>query len=334
MTQEYNNKEYDVCALGNAIVDVISTCSDQFLIDQKIAKGGMTLIERNRARDLTRLADNPDMVSGGSGANTITGVAACGGRTAFMGKVAKDALGKVFREDMIATGTAFRTSFYEGDELETARCHIFVSPDGERSMNTYLGCSVEFSPTDVDKDLIENSKITYLEGYLFDKEAAQKSFKSAAKFAQDSGSKVSMTLSDTFCVERHRDAFLGLLKNIDILFANEAEICALAQKDDIMEAIKSIQNDDMILAVTRSEKGAVIASKNGLIKVPTSPAQKVVDATGAGDQFAAGFLYGYTHGLSLEDSAILGNKMAGHIISIIGPRLQIDPKQFLTQNAA
>lgn len=334
MTKDYNEKTYDVCALGNAIVDVIASCSDQFLTDQDIAKAAMTLIERDRARDLTRLADNPDMVSGGSGANTITGIAACGGRTAFMGKVARDALGKVFRDDMVRANVAFRTSFYEGNDLETARCHIFVTPDGERSMSTYLGCSVEFQTNDVDKNLIQDSKITYLEGYLFDKDPAQNAFKNAAKIACESGGKVAMTLSDTFCVIRHRDAFLELLENIDILFANEAEICALAQKENVEDAISKIARDNLVLAVTCGPKGALIVSNGNIITVPTSPAQKVVDATGAGDQFAAGFLYGYTHGLSLEQSGDLGNKMAGHVISIIGPRLQIDPKQWLSKNAA
>lgn len=333
MSKEYDTKEYDVCALGNAVVDMIAPCSEEFLAENNITKASMTLIERDRASQLMQLSDNPEMVSGGSAANSITGIAACGGRTAFMGKVSQDAIGKVFRDDMIREGVAFRTPYYQGD-LESCRCHIFVTPDGERSMNTYLGSSVEFSQSDVDEELIKNSKITYLEGYLFDKEPAQKAFALASRFAHEANKQVAITLSDTFCVERHRDAFIDLIdKGIDILFANEAEICALAQTNDVEDAVAQFSKDDMILAVTLSEKGALIAQGDTRVNVPTE-AVKVKDATGAGDQFAAGFLYGLTHGYDLYEAGALGCKMAGHIITIIGPRLQTDPKQWLVSKAA
>lgn len=326
---------YDVCAIGNAIVDIISPCNDAFLTQQDIRKSSMTLIDRQRARHLTNLMHDPEMVSGGSAANTISGLVACGGRGAFIGKVASDSLGRVFHDDLVKQGVAYRTPYYAGDDLETARCHIFVTPDGERSMNTYLGCSTEFSTSDLDEELIKNAQITYLEGYLFDKDAARLAFERAALIAKQNGRKVAMTLSDAWCVDRHRKDFQDLVRgHIDILFANESEIAALAETPDVYAAIDALRKDVPLISVTRSEKGAVIAAGSETIDVPTTALEKITDATGAGDQYAAGFLYGLTHGMPLGDCGKLGCTLASHVIQVIGPRLVQDPKPWVATLAA
>lgn len=328
------SSSHHVCAIGNAIVDILSPCDDAFLSREDIRKGSMTLIDRARARHLTNLAHDPEMVSGGSAANTISGLVALGARGAFIGKVANDALGKVFHDDLVNNGVAYRTSYYATGDLETARCHIFVTPDGERSMNTYLGASTEFTASDLDQSLIEGSLITYLEGYLFDKDAAREAFVQAAAMAATAERKVAMTLSDSWCVDRHRSEFQGLVHNqVDILFANEAELCALAECDDVFDAIAATRGKVELLAVTRSDKGAVIVKGDETIEIPTTPV-KVVDATGAGDQFAAGFLYGLTHNMPLAQCGNLGCRLATHVIQVIGPRLTEDPKPWLASIAA
>lgn len=325
---------HDVCAIGNAIVDIISPCDDLFLDKQDIRKGSMTLIERDRARHLTAVAVEPDMVSGGSAANTISGLVACGGRGAFIGKVAQDPLGKVFHKDMVSLGVAYRTPYYAGGDLETARCHIFVTPDGERSMNTYLGASLEFGVSDLDEDLIKGSQILYLEGYLYDKETARLAFERAAEIARAAGRKVAITLSDSWCVDRHRTAFQNLVRHsMDIVFANEIEMLALAETESLEAAIETFRGTVPMMAITRSEKGALIVTQNEIVEVPTEAVSRVKDATGAGDQFAAGFLYGQTHGLSLAESGALGCKLAHHVIQVIGPRLTVDPRAWVKSAA-
>lgn len=327
---------YDVCAIGNAIVDMIEPCTDEFLAKEGITKASMTLIDRERARYLTNLMRGPEMASGGSAANTIAGIVACGGRAAFIGKVAQDALGRVFHDDLIRQGVAYRTPYYAENDLETARCHIFVTPDGERSMNTYLGVSTDFMSADLDEEMIKNAQIVYLEGYLYDKDAAREAFGAAARIAQAAGRKVAMTLSDAFCVDRHREHFFELINNgqIDILFANEAEMASLAQTPDIVEAVNMIRAHVPLIAVTRSEKGALIVAGSDMHEVPTPFVDSVVDATGAGDQFAAGFLYGLTHGFDLPHCGALGCQMASAVIRQIGPRLHEDPKPWVKSLAA
>ncbi len=321
---------YDVCAIGNAIVDMIEPCTEDFLTKEGIQKASMTLIDRDRARNLTNLMREPEMTSGGSAANTIAGIVACGGRAAFIGKVAQDALGRVFHDDLVRQGVAYRTPYYAGGDLETARCHIFVTPDGERSMNTYLGVSTDFMSSDLDEEMIKSAQITYLEGYLYDKDAAREAFGAAAKIAKAAGRKVAMTLSDAFCVDRHREHFLELIDgNIDILFANESEMVSLAQTPDIMAAIDSIRAKVPLLAVTRSEKGALVVEGSETHEIKTPVVQQVVDATGAGDQFAAGFLYGLTHNMPLPQAGQLGCQMASAVIRQIGPRLKEDPKPWV-----
>ncbi len=325
---------HDVCAIGNAIVDIISTCDDLFLDREDIRKASMTLIERDRARHLTALADQPDMVSGGSAANTISGLVACGGRGAFIGKVGQDPLGKIFHKDMVSMGVAYRTPFYVGNDLETARCHIFVTPDGERSMNTYLGVSVEFGVGDLDEELIKAAQITYLEGYLYDKESARLGFERAAEIAKAAGRKTAITLSDSWCVDRHRAEFQNLVRHsMDIVFANENEMLALAETENLEAAIETFRGTVPLMAITRSEKGALVVTADEIIEVPTTPVAKLTDATGAGDQFAAGFLYGQTHGMGLKESAALGCKLASHVIQVIGPRLTVDPRAWVKSAA-
>lgn len=321
------NTTYDVVGLGNAIVDIIDAASDQFLSDWDIRKDGMTLIEEDRARDLTREARSALVTAGGSGANTIAGLGSFGGKVAYFGKVGDDELGRLFRKDMSDEGVLFDTPPL-AEDLATARCIIFVTPDGARSMSTYLGASVMFSPEDVNADVVRASKILYLEGYLFDREDAKAAFVHASEIAQAAGRKVSLTLSDSFCVDRHRDSFRHLIKNhVDILFANEAELLSLYETEDFDAAVEALRADQALAAVTRSEKGSVIIGDGEPIEVPAEPVQRVVDTTGAGDQYAAGFLFGYANELPLALCAKLGHIAAAEVISHYGPRPETSLKE-------
>lgn len=311
---------YDVVGLGNAIVDVISKQDDGFLAKWSINKDAMNLIEEDRADLLTQASIDALETSGGSGANTIAGIASFGGRAAYIGKVADDRLGGVFKTDMEKVGVPFPTSPLM-DGPATARSIIFVTPDGKRSMNTFLGASVEFSPSDVDRDTVEAGAILYLEGYLFDKEAAKAAFVHAAEIAHAAGRKVSLTLSDSFCVDRHRDSFRQLIRTqVDILFANEEELLSLYETRDFDAAIEQLRSETGLAAVTRSEKGSVIIGDGDPIAVPAEPVSKVVDTTGAGDQYAAGFLFGVSRDLPLATCARLGHIAAAEVISHYGPR--------------
>jgi len=314
---------YDVVGLGNAIVDVISQTDDAFLAEWGIHKNNMNLIEAERADALTKASRDALETSGGSGANTIAGIASFGGNAAYIGKVADDRLGEVFRTDMAKVGVPFDTPPLIGGEA-TARSIIFVTPDGARSMNTYLGASVEFSPKDVDLAMVQAGSILYLEGYLFDKEVAKAAFVHAAEIAHAAGRKVSLTLSDSFCVDRHRASFRQLIKTqIDILFANEEELLSLYETDDFDQAVELLRADTSLAAVTRSEKGSVVIGDGERIVVAAEPVDKVVDTTGAGDQYAAGFLYGVARGLPLATCARLGHIAAAEVISHYGPRPEI-----------
>lgn len=311
---------YDVVGLGNAIVDVISQTDDDFLAEWGIIKNNMNLIEADRADALTKASKDALETSGGSGANTIAGIASFGGSAAYIGKVADDRLGQVFRDDMAQAGVPFDTAPLLDAEA-TARSIIFVTPDGARSMNTYLGASVEFSPLDVDAETVQAGAILYLEGYLFDKEVAKAAFVHAAEIAHAAGRKVSLTLSDSFCVGRHRESFKQLIKTqVDILFANEEELLSLYETDDFDVAIAALREDTALAAITRSEKGSVIIGGGEPITVPAEPVEAVVDTTGAGDQYAAGFLYGVARDLPLATCARLGHIAAAEVISHYGPR--------------
>ncbi len=311
--------KFDVVAVGNAIIDVIWTTTDDFLVAHGIVKNAMSLIDEPRADELTRLFTGATVAPGGSAANTVTGVASLGGRAGYIGKVADDALGAQFTQAFRAGGVVFDTPPRKGTP-GTARSMIAVTPDGHRSMNTYLGASTLLEPADIDRALIEAGQITFLEGYLFDRDEAKAAFVRAAEFAKGAGRRVSLTLSDVFCVERHRESFKQLVAgHIDILFANENEILALYETDNLDDAAERAQRDCPIVAVTRSEHGSMIIANAELIHVPAEPAN-VIDTTGAGDLYAAGFLFGLATGRPLDICAKLGSIAAGEVISHIGPR--------------
>jgi sugar/nucleoside kinase (ribokinase family) len=310
----------DVVGIGNAIVDVLAQADDSFIQQEKLAKGTMALIDESRAQALYGRMGPGIEASGGSAANTIAGIASLGGKAGYIGKVADDVLGRVFAHDLRAAGVHYETPPLTGGPA-TARCLILVTPDAQRTMGTFLGASVEFQPGDVDRALIESAQITYLEGYLFDRPSAKEAFRQAAALAHQAGRKVSLTLSDPFCVDRHRADFRDLIRgHVDILFANEAEICSLYETKNFAEAAAAIRSEAEIAVLTRSEKGAVVVTAKQQTEVPAAPVARVVDTTGAGDLFAAGFLYGFTRGKGMEHCAKLGALCAAEIISHFGAR--------------
>ena len=313
---------YNLCAIGNALVDIIVSTDDAFLQANNIAKGGMTLVDDAVASALYEKAGAAvEMASGGSAANTLAGFASLGGSCAFLGKVGKDEFGKIFTHDLRAQNVHFATPI--SPDLSTGRCLILVTPDAQRSMNTFLGAATEFGPDDVDAAVIQNSAITYLEGYLFDKPLAQDAFRKAAKIAHDAGRKLALTLSDTFCVMRHRQMFLDLVSGeVDILFANENEMKALYQTEDLSVALAGARAHTDIAVMTRGAHGAVVVAGTETHEVPAHPVDSVIDTTGAGDLFAAGFLYGVTQGKSLTSAARIGTIAAAEVISHYGPRPQ------------
>ncbi len=312
---------YDVIGIGNAIVDVLARTDDDFLVRQKMPKGSMSLIDEARAEAIYSAMGPATEISGGSAANTVVGVASFDGRAAFIGKVKEDGLGKVFAHDIRAAGVAFTTKAANGGP-STARCYILVTPDGERTMNTYLGAAQHLSPADVAADEIAAAAITYLEGYLWDPKDAKEAFRKAAKIAHDAGRAVALTLSDSFCVDRYRGEFLALMREriVDLVFANESELKSLYETADFDTALASLKKDARLAVVTRSEKGAVVANGGKTESVPVFPVERVVDATGAGDLFAAGFLHGFARGLPHKASAQLGALAAAEVISHMGAR--------------
>ncbi len=320
--------KYDVLGIGNAIVDVLSRSEDAFLEKHNLIKGGMQLIDANQANLLYQDMGPGVEISGGSAANTIAGLSSFGAKTAFIGTVNADQLGNVFRHDITSLGVDYSTlPRTVGDP--TARCLILVTPDGERTMNTFLGASQTLNPDDVDEDAIELADIIYLEGYLFDPAPAKEAFYKAARIAHDKGCKVALTLSDSFCVERHREEFRVLVSDeVDILFANEAEIVSLYETDSFDEAADRVRNDCALAALTRSEQGAVIVTRDEKFVVPALPIDKLVDTTGAGDLFAAGFLYGLSRNRPMIDCARLGGAAAAEIISHIGARPEVSLVDF------
>ncbi len=313
--------KFDVLTVGNAIVDIISRCEDSFLEDNAITKAAMNLIDAERAEKLYSLMGPAIEASGGSAGNTAAGIASLGGKAAYFGKVANDQLGKIFEHDIRAQGVHYQTKA-GGTYPPTARSMIFVTPDGERSMNTYLGACVELGPEDVEPDVVAASKVTYFEGYLWDPPRAKQAIRECARIAHENSREVSMTLSDSFCVGRYRDEFLELMQSgtIDIVFANKSEVLALYETDDFEQALNNIARDSKLAAVTMSEEGAVIVRGDERIRVEATEIRELVDTTGAGDLFAAGFLYGYTQGRSLFDCGRLGCFAAGLVIQQIGPR--------------
>ena len=311
---------YDVVGIGNAIVDIIAKCDDAFLAEHNAAKGHMRLVDAETSEKLYDAIGPAVEISGGSAANTIAGIASLGGRAAYIGKVADDEFGKIFAHDIRAAGVTFETRPASAG-APTARSIVLVTPDGERTMNTFLGISPELGPKELDDDLISQGKILYLEGYLFDADAAKDSFRQASKIAQNAGCSVSLTLSDGFCVDRHRAAFLEFIhSDVDILFANESEITSLYEVEDFDVAAEKVAQAVKLAALTRSEKGSVVVSKDETVAVPAHPVEKLVDTTGAGDLYAAGFLFGFARDMDLGLCARLGSLAAGEIISHIGAR--------------
>ena len=314
------NERYDVVGIGNAIVDIISRCDDGFLSKHDLAKGFMRLIDAEEANRLYAAMGPAVERSGGSVANTIAGLASFGAKCGFIGRVAADQFGGIFRHDIRSQGVAYDTA-PATDGAPTARCLILVTPDGERTMNTFLGASVDLSATDIDQAMIENSKIIYLEGYLFDRHQAKEAFRDAARRARRVGVKVALSLSDAFCVDRHRDDFRKLVREgADIVFANEKEITSLYQVNSFEQAANTALQDCEMAVLTRSEEGSVIVASGETIEIPADAVSEVVDVTGAGDLYAAGFLYGLTRGLPLETCGRLGSLAAAEVIGHIGAR--------------
>ena len=322
----------DVVGIGNAIVDVIAKTDEAFLKTHGLAKAAMTLIDAERAESLYGVMGAGIEASGGSAANSMAGLASLGGRAGFIGKVRDDQLGGIFAHDIRATGVAFQTSAATSG-LPTARCLIFVTDDAQRTMQTFLGASTDLGPSDVDEAMIASAAVTYLEGYLWDKPQAKEAFLRAAAAAHKAGRKVSLTLSDAFCVDRHRADFKRLVKDhVDILFANEAEILSLYETSNFDEAVARVRADCDVAALTRSEKGAVIVAADKTHTVAAEPIAKLVDTTGAGDLYAAGFLSGLARGASLEDCARLGALAASEIIQHYGARPVVRLSDLASQN--
>jgi sugar/nucleoside kinase (ribokinase family) len=309
-----------VVGIGNALVDVISHHEELFLRRQALVKGSMTLIDAERALELHGALGSAIEMSGGSAANTMTGVASFGGRAAYIGKVAADPLGEAFGHDLHAVGVAFPNRPAPA-ELPTGRCLIVVTPDGERTMNTFLGVSSLLTPQDVSTEVVAAGRVLYMEGYLYDRAEAKAAFRKAAGVAHRAGHKVSLTLSDSFCVDRHRDDFLALVRDeVDILFANRDELCALYEVDDFEVAVAAVRGHCEIAAVTIGADGSLVITSDDILHVKAEPVADVVDTTGAGDLYAAGFLYGLTQDQSLHECARLGSIAAAEVISHVGAR--------------
>ncbi len=315
-----SDKILDVVGIGNAIVDVLAQTEEDVLSRLGLTKGAMMLVDADRSAVLYDAMGSAIEVSGGSAANTIAGLASLGGKAAYIGKIGNDQLGGIFRHDIHANGVFFETPSAKS-LTPTARCMIMVTPDAERTMSTYLGACIELTPEDVDPELISRSKVTYLEGYLWDPPLAKEAFLKAARIAHDAGREVSLSLSDSFCVNRHLAEFRELVRDhVDVLFANEAEIKALWQTDNYDQAVAMTREVCDVAALTRSEKGSLIVAGDQLIDIAAFPVERVVDVTGAGDLYAAGFLYGYTQGRDYADCGRIAALCAAEVISHFGAR--------------
>ena len=324
----------DVLGIGNAIVDTISRAQDDLLVAAGLQKGAMALVDEARAAALYEKMGPTTVISGGSAANTMAGLASLRRAAGFVGKVKNDEAGREFTHDIRKAGVAFDTP-PASDGAATARCLIFVTPDGQRTMNTFLGACQALSPADIDETAVASAKVLYMEGYLWDPPGAKEAFLKAAKVSRAKGRKVALTLSDSFCVDRYRGEFLSLIRDrvVDIVFANESELHALYETADFDTALAALRAEkDLLGVVTRSEKGCVVANGASQFAAPAFPVAEVVDTTGAGDLFAAGFLAGYTQGLPHEKSAMLGALAAAEIISHVGARPQKDLLQLARDN--
>ncbi|MEX2246500.1 MAG: adenosine kinase [Dehalococcoidia bacterium] len=323
---------FDVVGMGNAMVDIIAQADDALLGAEGLAKGAMTLIEAERVEQLYATMPPGVEVSGGSAANTTVGVASLGGRAAFIGKVADDQFGTIFRHDIRAAGVTFESS--PGDGAPTGRCLIFFTPDAQRTMQTYLGAGEGLGPEDIDAGVIASAHITYLEGYLWDPALAKEAFLKATRIAHEAGRKVSLTLSDPFCVDRHRESFVDLVTHhVDVLFANEQEIISLYEVRSFDEALQRVRGQCEVAALTRSAKGSVLVSGDEVHIIDAEPAH-VVDTTGAGDMYAAGVLYGLTQGLGLPACGRIGSIAAAEVISHIGARPETPLRTLIREKMA
>jgi sugar/nucleoside kinase (ribokinase family) len=315
-------RRFDVVGIGNALVDVLSHESDEFVVEHGLERGAMQLVDTDRAEQLYAAMGPATEISGGSAANTMVGVSSLGGSAAFVGRVNGDQLGAVFGHDLRAAGVEFRTA-PATDGVPTGRCLIVVTPDAQRTLNTYLGASALLGPADLDDALLSGAQVLYLEGYLWDEPDAKDAFRRAARIAHEAGNRVAFTLSDGFCVDRHRDEFLELIDHeVDILFANEVEITSLYQVVDFDDALQLVHDHCEIAALTRSEKGSLITTRDEVHLIDAHPTAQVVDTTGAGDLYAAGFLYGLTNGYDLGTCGRLGALAAAEVISHLGARPQ------------
>src|SRR3984893_7195199 len=325
--------KYDVLGIGNAIFDVLARTDEKFLSRHGMTKGGMALIDETRASAIYRDMGPSTQMSGGSAANTIVGLASLGARAAYVGKVRDDEIRRLYSHDIRAAGVAFETKPASSGPA-TGCSYILVTGDGERTMNTYLGAAQDLAPADIDADQIAASAILYLEGYLWDPKSAKEAFVKAAAIAHQAGRQVALTLSDAFCVDRYRGEFLELMRNrtVDLVFANEAELKSLYETSDFDAALKQWRNDVGLGVVTRSEKGCAVVSKDGVLAVPAFPIEKMVDTTGAGDLFAAGFLFGLVRGAGHENAGRLGALAADEIIQHIGARRQVSLKELAVKN--
>jgi sugar/nucleoside kinase (ribokinase family) len=322
MSNPSNNTmyKYDVVGIGNAIVDVLSFVDDAFLAKNNLTKGSMMLVDEVRSKEVYAQMGQATECSGGSVANSLAGLASLGARTAFIGKVRNDQLGSIFTHDMHSVGVHF-DSKPATDGPATANCLVCVTPDAQRTMATYIGACSNVSEIDIDAQVIGQSAVLYIEGYLWDTEHAKAAIRKAMSVAREAGRKVAFTLSDTFCVDRHRDEFLEMIAgDIDILFANEAEVKSLYQTNDMEQALEKLRGTCEIVAVTRSEKGSVVLAKDGDHDAPAQTIHRVIDTTGAGDLYASGFLFGLTRGWDMGSCAMLGNCCAAEIIQQVGAR--------------
>lgn len=326
--------EIELVGVGNAIVDVISQASEDFIQQLRLNKGTMTLVDAEQAEKIyNRMGPGLEM-SGGSAANTLAGFASLGGRGGYIGKVANDQLGEVFRHDIQSIGVRYDTAPLENHD-PTARCLVLVTPDAERTMCTYLGASPWLAPEDLNKNMISEAAITYLEGYLFDRTRAQQAFRTAAQVAHAAGKKVALTLSDPFCVERHRDAFLDLVSDhIDILFANEKEIKSLYQVDTFEKAAERVKGHCEVACLTRSEKGSLILSGDNSFDIAAAKPERIADTTGAGDLYAAGFLFGYIRNRPLPECGHIASVCAAEVLAHMGARPEKNLADLIKDKAA
>ncbi|MFN6132277.1 MAG: adenosine kinase [Synechococcaceae cyanobacterium] len=323
---------FDVVGIGNAIVDVLVQAEDDVLEAHQLSKGTMALVDEAAAERLYASVGPGLETSGGSAANTLAGIAQLGGRAGFIGRVRDDQLGTIFSHDIRAVGAHFETPPASSGPT-TARCLILVTPDAQRTMCTFLGASVLLDPSDLDLELVAQAKVLYLEGYLWDSEAAKRAFIAAAETARANGGQVALSLSDAFCVDRHRDSFLELVDgHVDILFANEMEITSLYKANSFSEAVDQVRGRCGIAALTRSGDGSLLLSGDASIEIPAYRLGPLVDTTGAGDLYAAGFLYGHTQGLALDQCGHLASLCAGQVVTQLGPRSQVNLRQLVAEH--